>query len=301
MDMAFPRERKNDSHITFCKFFSEGNCIYGNTCRYPHVGAGEEKSQRPTLPTSAGSGSTQPITLVVENVPPGTKEADLLHLFSSYGSTKDVRFIDKVSESGFGKAHVDMIGKEAVQHAMTELNQWDNPNQLQVSIKGSSSGGPLRNSSSSLMKVGGYSPQERPRYAVPTQSQPDLSLYKTVPCKYYAQGSCSYGLSCTFYHSGTDMPSAAVAYPAVASYNNYQTAQPYQYNPYPPSASYPMPTMDNRDVNRDSRYAANAAKYKTVPCVLFASGKCTFGDKCNFIHAGATETTTTATTATTAK
>jgi hypothetical protein len=128
-------EVKKSEAILYCKFFLDGSCTYGEVCKFAHI--------------DPKTCSTEPIGLLVEHIPYGTKESDLFHLFSQYGNTKDVQMIDEGSESNpYSVAHVDMIGRIGAQNALRELNQWDNPNQLTVTVRGSQrpyvNGGPVR-------------------------------------------------------------------------------------------------------------------------------------------------------------
>jgi hypothetical protein len=115
--MLVERPRKE---ITFCKFFSEGGCAFGDTCKFPHSmiafcrhfifiqlhycsslvddttgketrGENWTPSKRAEPLPSSDTEAMEPISLLVERVPPGTQESDLLFLFHQYGPVQDVR------------------------------------------------------------------------------------------------------------------------------------------------------------------------------------------------------------------
>jgi RNA recognition motif-containing protein len=264
--------QKDDSHILYCKFFVEGNCTYGETCKFPHI---DPKS---------GPQSTEPVYLVCEHIPYGTKEKDVFNLFAQYGSVKDVRMIyESADPSQFSVAHVDMIGKEGAQHALKELNLWDNPNQLRVTVKNgkTNGGGPVRGTNHAprlgASNYGASSYSAAANYSAPQGAYGGevAKGFKVVPCKYFAEGNCQFGQKCTFLHGNEAPPRYDYSqYAAPDMYSMYS-----QYYPQMPASmpSYSMPP-------RDKTQMLKAEKYKTVPCTQFAKGLCTFGEKCNFIH-----------------
>jgi RNA recognition motif-containing protein len=271
-----PFRTKDDSHILYCKFFVEGNCTYGETCKFPHI---DPKS---------GPQSTEPVNLVCEHIPFGTKEKDVFNLFAQYGSVKDVRMIfESTDPSQFSMAHVDMIGKEGAQHALKELNLWDNPNQLRVSVKNgkSSGGGPVRGTNRTP-RLGAGSPYGASSYASAAvsnysggaggyQGGEAAKGFKVVPCKYFQEGNCQFGQKCTFLH-GNEAPRYDYSqYGAPDMYSMYSQYYPSMPSNLPP---YGMPARGGDKTQQ------KAEKYKTVPCTQFAKGLCTFGEKCNFIH-----------------
>jgi hypothetical protein len=109
-----------------CKFFAQGNCTYGNACKFPHCtfvrfyhtisqfpvdpegnesrGADfgppafhnqhHNQHHNPSANNNAmrnnNSGGHHVLSLFVEQIPPGTKEADLIFLFSQYGPVQGV-------------------------------------------------------------------------------------------------------------------------------------------------------------------------------------------------------------------
>jgi hypothetical protein len=267
-------KEKDSSHILYCKFFVEGNCTYGDTCKFPHI---DPKS---------GPQSTEPVNLVCEHIPFGTKEKDVFNLFAQYGSVKDVRMIyESTDPSQFSVAHVDMIGKEGAQHALKELNLWDNPNQLRVSVKngkGGSSGGPVRGTNHTpRLGANSYGASGYPAassYSGAAAAYPGAEAakgFKVVPCKYFQEGNCQFGQKCTFLH-GNEAPRYDYSqYAAPDMYSMYS-----QYYPSMPATPYGgMPPRGDKTVQ-----LLKAERYKTVPCTQFAKGLCTFGEKCNFIH-----------------
>jgi RNA recognition motif-containing protein len=262
--------QKDDSHILYCKFFVEGNCTYGDTCKFPHI---DPKS---------GPQSTEPVNLQCDHIPYGTKEKDVFNLFAQYGSVKDVRMIyESTDPSQFSIAHVDMIGKEGAQHALKELNLWDNPNQLKVTVKNGKTnggGGPVRgNNRAPRLGASSYGPVSYPaasNYSPQGYAGAEVAKgFKVVPCKYFAEGNCQFGNKCTFLH-GNEAPRGYdySQYGAPDMYSMYSQYYPQM----PASMPYSMPPRGDK--------TQKAEKYKTVPCTQFAKGLCTFGEKCNFIH-----------------
>lgn len=62
----------------------------------PNIANAQAQGSSGSSPTGdAKTGSTEQMCLVVERVPPGTKEADLIFLFSQYGTVQDVRLTFK--------------------------------------------------------------------------------------------------------------------------------------------------------------------------------------------------------------
>jgi len=176
--------------------------------------------------------------------------------------------------SQFSMAHVDMVGKEGAQHALKELNLWDNPNQLRVSVKNKNGGGPVRGTNHTPRL--GASPFGAAAYSSSNYNGAaggDVpKAFKVVPCKYFAEGNCQFGQKCTFLH-GNEAP----------RYDYSQYVAPDMYSMY--SQYYPsMPANYGMPPRGDKTQFSKAEKYKTVPCTQFAKGLCTFGDKCNFIH-----------------
>lgn len=243
--------------ITFCKFFSEGGsgCAFGDSCKYPHIDAtGKEARENwspkriseplgEVLPTQ--NEAKEPVSLLVERVPPGTTETDLQTLFEQYGAVQ-VRLDTR--PDGFGLAKVDYAERDSARAAFAALNASDNPNQFRVSWKKDTTGGPVRQA---IL----YYP-------------PHFATLPPRPCKFFFEGplpnlTCRQGPYCAFRHG--DEPRYS-SYPIFGAY-------PYSY-PFIPPIPFALPI---RKVHKPELY-------KTMPCSNFAKGSCSFGDKCNFIH-----------------
>jgi len=281
-----------------CKFFSMGNCSYGQSCRYPHIGADGKLENR-----SSVSEITQ---LTVDNVPSHFKEADLYNLFAAYGSVHEIR----LPENGSGKALVQMIGNDKAQKAMNELNVWTHPSQLRVSIASGSEGGPVREHKTSLAGAQKYKTVPCANFPKGlcsfgdncafihgsdiSGSRPPPFKFKTLPCANFAKGSCTFGDRCSYIHGSEYAPPGFTTpsfspYPPSPSFPMSGYNSPYVgheiYN-YPPYVS-PLPTYTAPIVTEASSNAGKGIqveKFKTAPCKKFPLGLCTFGDKCAFIH-----------------
>jgi len=173
---------------------------------------------------------------------------------------------------GYTSATVDMIGKDGAQHAFTELNAFDNPNQLRVTWKRPTlSGGPVR-SAPPRLGYGGYGVMP----AYPTTAVPNVLPFKVVQCKFFLEGTCTHGAACTFLHGDEAPRYDNEGYAPTASYGMPYSPYP-AFNPYGGPAGYGVFPERQKKPHKPE-------KYKTMPCSNFAKGSCSFGDKCNFVH-----------------
>jgi len=263
------REKRDDSHIAFCRFYLEpSGCSFGNTCRYPHIDQGASYigggRRAPVLP-SAGYGGAEIVSLVVQNVPPGTKGSDMFTLFTFYGTVKDVRLTE--SFDAYGVAYVDMLGKDSAANAMFELNRPENPNKLRVNLKNPNYGGAVRGGMRQLPTL--PTAQFRPMVSLPySGAGQDGNIpykYKEMPCKYFgSMGGCNKGADCTFAHGEFQEIVPFGGQPMFSSDNN----------------SFPNTPREKRPLTPDQ----TGPKFKTMPCSMFPKGLCVYGDKCIFIH-----------------
>jgi E3 ubiquitin-protein ligase makorin len=94
---------------------------------------------------------------------------------------------------------------------------------------------------------------EETSVAKPHQVSSGTSRFRTVPCKYFSQGSCSKGKDCTFLHETVE-------------------GGEQQQAPRAPGAP--------QTVTPSSRC------FRTVPCKYFSQGSCHKGSECTFLHEG---------------
>lgn len=76
--------------------------------------------------------------------------------------------------------------------------------------------------------------------------------FRTGPCKRFAQGKCTRGQECSYFHEGQHDPS----------------------------------TVSNPPRHLREKFLAAAKNYRTAVCRNFEAGTCHRGDSCTFFHAG---------------
>lgn len=122
------------------------------------------------------------------------------------------------------------------------------------------------------------------------------SNFKTVPCEFFAKGTCTKGEACTFLHGNEGMAPKGKA---------GGKGKPTPSSKFGPSGAYSamMAVGDKKTVpcikflqgqcskgaacnflHEEGGQQAPQDNYKTVPCRFFQEGKCTKGDQCSYSH-----------------
>jgi len=252
--------------VNICKDFSlSGKCSFGNDCRFAHI--------TPIIDTPILS-KMEEVTLFVENIPQGSVEDDLYHLFSEYGKVLGVKISESLDKRDpFQRTmkligHVNIVGIDNALKAMKELNFHSN---LRVNfhktkeqrIPGSLApfgGGAIRNNILPL----DYRPHSR--YASPPRTRIELDnpSYKTVYCKYDLNGKCTFGDQCSYLHTNEA--------PLVRGRSSISSL------------------LSDRPLFRKTDYLSSipplsGPSYTPIICKYYErDGVCHHGNNCNFIH-----------------
>jgi hypothetical protein len=200
-----------------------------------------------------------------------------------------------------------MLGRDNARHAYTQLNALDNPNQLRVTWKKDTDGGPIRQTRL-FYRMLPHDVQHRSQFPAPPSAPPSR------PCKFFLEGTCRQGPYCTFRHGDEptvrwDLMRGLFLWTWCWFVVMFLLALSQSRALYDSSAARRLLLTISTTWSRMCRLTWRRSAKSTSPsytrrcrapisrkvsfvrlsCILLISdvyilGSCAFGDKCNFVH-----------------